>query len=129
VDLRAGRSRLRITPCSRLFLTRLLGGRLLRSAPLGRCLHRDESARAHLHQPGTLTFGNESVEKGLAHAAVHAAEFRDGISANFGAERYRRCARLRSVVRFLLGLNAPLALGDNTTAGRGFYGWIGRSIP
>src|SRR5262249_30234681 len=105
----------------------LCGGLFLRSAPRGRCLHRDESPRAHLHQPRATTLGDERVAEGLAHATMHAAEFRDGISPDFGAVRCLWCTRLWSVVSFLLYLDAPIALTDDTTTGRGFHGWIGRS--
>src|SRR5262249_13158832 len=67
------------------------------------------------------------VEKRLAHATMHAAEFRDGVSADVGAGRCRRCAHLWSVVSFLLDLDVPVAFADNTATGRGFNGRIGRA--
>src|SRR5262249_33915614 len=110
------------------FSAHLLGCRFLLCAPRGCGFARNKSARTDLHQPGAFASGDECVEKGLAHATMHAAEFRDRISADVGAGRCRRRTRLWSVVSFLLDLDAPVALANNTAAGRGFNGRIGRAI-
>src|SRR5262249_4814939 len=68
-------------------------------------------------------------EERLADATVHATKFWDGIRADFSAGRCRWCARLWLIVGFLLDFAAPIALTNDTTAGRGCNGWIGRSTP